>query len=137
MANKTNNPDGRPRRALEEIIKNEDPKWFTKAMKMAAKGCSLEEIYVYLGVSKSTMTYLRERDPEVQELVECWKLYAEAWFNKKGRVNLDNKEFSYQGFSLFMNNKFGWGKKDSVDINASGDDTPTININFVKTKTDD
>ncbi len=115
------------RRTLGEIVRDRD--WIKTSFEKAKAGGSLQEIFVAIGVSKSTMKYLAGRDTEVAELIEYWELLAEAKMHEEGRINLSNREFSYAGYKTMMENRFGWGSK--VDI-AVGESNSEVNLPVIE-----
>lgn len=113
------------KRDIKELVKlkyKAKNKWYEKGLDMSLSGASLTEICQEIGLAKSTLYHKRRTEPEFEEQVQSWLLAAEAWFNKTGRINLDNKSFSYQGFKMQMVNRFGWDdSRASIDITSGGE----------------
>lgn len=121
----------RDKRSIDDICKEHDPNWFDTALRLSQDGASIAEICVAIGISRNTLYYKmkhHDEDGKIKDMVDGWKLIAEAWFNKTGRVNLENKDFSYQGFSMFMKNRFNWNDgKQQIDI-TSGDEAISLPV---------
>jgi hypothetical protein len=54
-----------------------------------------------------------EEEEQFSETIKIGKLISEAWWNKTGRENLENKDFSFTGWYMNMKNRFGW--RDSIE----------------------
>lgn len=62
-----------------------------------------------------------EEEEEFSETIKSGKMISEAWWNKAGRINLRDKEFSYTGWYMNMKNRFGWRDKTEVKNEHSGE----------------
>jgi hypothetical protein len=108
---------GRPLITLKDLPEN----WEKDILELAKKGGSIVEIAVLLEISRDTFYALSERDEYFSDTVKKCKQLSEAWWVKKGRTELDNKDFSFTGWYMNMKNRFGWADKveQKTDIRAS------------------
>jgi hypothetical protein len=51
------------------------------------------------------------------------RLISNAWWNRQGRKNLQNKDFSFTGWYMNMKNRFNW--TDRNDTTTGGEKLPT------------
>jgi hypothetical protein len=87
------------------------------------EGASLEEIKAYLNISNNLHTRWMTEEPEYRETIKRGEELSKAWWHKKGRVNLENKDFSATLWYMNMKNRFGW--KDRQDVTTNDKDLPT------------
>lgn len=100
---------GRPRATL--------PEDYEKIMlDLAEQGASIVELSVALRINRDTFYEISKRDKAFSDIVKRCKELSEAWWEKSGRTNLMNKDFSYVGWYMNMKNRFGWRDKSEQDI---------------------
>ena len=101
-----------------------DPSKLEEVLNLMAEGGSLAEVCALLGISEETLNQWRKGDgkyykPELSETIKKGIGLSKSWWEKNGRVNLENKNFSYTGWYMNMKNRFGWA--DKTDITSKGE----------------
>ena len=73
--------------------------------------------------------WLKEEE-KFSETIKLGKLRSQAWWERNGRQNLENKEFSYTGWYMNMKNRFSndWREKQEIDHTTKGDKLNVINL---------
>jgi len=101
---------GRPLIGLNDLPEG----WENIILHLSKEGASIIELSVELGISRDTFYELSKRDEYFSDTVKRCKDESEAWWTRKGRKNLDNKDFSYTGWYMNMKNRFNWSDKQEV-----------------------
>jgi hypothetical protein len=112
---------GRPRIIITEAQRDQ-------MLELAKEGASIVELSVELGISRETFYDISDRDPLFSDTIKKCKQLSEAWWEKKGRTNLENKDFNYTGWYMNMKNRFGWKDKSEQSITHSGEVTFTNDV---------
>ena len=90
-----------------------------KLIEMMKEGASLKEVAAELGISRETLrnwgdekskTYCPDFSGTIKKGLEL----SEAWWERQGRVNLHNKDFSCVLWYMNMKNRFGWRDKQEI-----------------------
>jgi len=105
---------GRPLIGLSDLPEG----WEKIILNLSKEGASIIELSVELGISRDTFYELSKRDEYFSDTVKRCKDESEAWWTRKGRKNLDNKDFSYTGWYMNMKNRFNWSDKQEVKLDT-------------------
>jgi len=110
---------GRPQKDLSELPTG----WHDYVLTEMEQGASLQEIKAYFGISNDLHARWMKDEEEYSETIKRGIELSEAWWMKKGRVNLENKDFSATLWYMNMKNRFAW--KDRQDVTTNDKDLPT------------
>ncbi len=94
---------GRPTKYKEEFCE--------RVPEIMRDGASIEEVAVELGVALSTLYLWREKHPEFSEAIKRGEAVSRAWWIKRGRINLENRDFNSTLWYMNMKNRHGWADK--------------------------
>lgn len=125
---------GAPKKDLSELPEG----WYEDILELYKEGASNVEvkalIYTWLGSFSNDLwdRWIKE-ESQFSETIKMGKVISEAWWAKKGRLQLENKEFSYTGWYMNMKNRFGWADKKEVDHTTKGEVIKgnTINLSAI------
>lgn len=93
-----------------------DPSMCEIAIELMREGASRTEVAAELGMgSRDTIPKYCEKYPEFDSAIKKGKLLSQSWWEKKGRKNVDNKEFNSTLWYMNMKNRFKWRDKHDVD----------------------
>lgn len=122
-------PIGRPKLKLEDLPQN----WQSELPAMGEQGCSDVELRNYLnGICHETWERLIKEEPQFSETVKIARLKCQVFWEKQGRINLSDKDFSPTLWYMNMKNRFGWS--DKKEIKQTGT-PPNIQLNVIPNKT--
>lgn len=119
---------GRPIIELKDLPEG----WEQTILELSSEGASIIELAVELGISRDTFYELSKRDNTFSDTVKKCKDLSEAWWTRKGRKNLENKDFNYTGWYMNMKNRFNWADKQEVDHTTKGESINPTPIQFTK-----
>ena len=89
--------------------------WEQIVFDIASQGGSEVEVRVALNCMSDDLWYrFMDEEPYFSGTIKKARLMCQNWWEKNGRLNLENKEFSYTGWYMNMKNRFGWADKQEV-----------------------
>ena len=132
MGNK--NKGGRPKEGIDTLPE----KWYIDVLDLYKIGGSDSEVWAMIYAWRGSFSndlwerWMKE-EPEFSETIKGGRKLSEAWWQRNGRTNLQNKEFSYTGWYMQMKNRFGWTDRNQTDLTTKGEsvnkDTQIVFVN--------
>jgi hypothetical protein len=118
---------GRPKEDLSSLPDN----WHEEVLELYSEGAADVEIKALIYEWRGTFScdlwnrWMKEND-EFSITIKKGRMLSESWWNKSGRKNLKEKDFSYTGWYMNMKNRFGW--RDKQETTLQGGDKPIETI---------
>ena len=81
---------------------------------MMREGASQIEVMAEIDITEDTFYRWKKENEEFSESVARGKLLSQAWWERMGRVNLENTKFNYRGWYMNMKNRFQWTDKTDM-----------------------
>ena len=93
--------------------------WKETVIDLYSRGASDVEVKAWIwkmrgSFSNDLFDRWMKDEPEFSETIKVGRMISEAWYNKVGRENLQNKDFNFTGWYMQMKNRFGWRDKSDV-----------------------
>jgi hypothetical protein len=80
------------------------------------EGASVNEVAGMIGVAISTFMEWQKRYPEFAAAVQVGEVLSEGWWDRVARANLLNPKFNAVLYMMYRNNRHGWRRNDSVEV---------------------
>jgi hypothetical protein len=108
---------GRPKEDLSSLPDN----WHEEVLELYSEGAADVEIkaliYEWRGTFSCDLWNRWMKDYEEFSItIKRGRMLSESWWNKSGRKNLKDKDFSYTGWYMNMKNRFGWRDKQETTL---------------------
>lgn len=113
---------GRPKKTLNDLPEN----WKDGVLDLYKEGASDVEAMVFLNISDSTFRRMLKEEPKFSKTIKMGRKMCQSWWEREGRTNLRNKEFSAVLWYMNMKNRFGWRDKQETDITSGGKPIPIL-----------
>jgi len=94
-------------------------------VELMMEGASKTEVMAELGIWRETFYRWVNEKPEFSDTLKKGQQLSQAWWERNGRINLENKQFNYTGWYMNMKNRFDWS--DRNDIRQTGN----VSLNVV------
>ena len=118
---------GRPKDTLDCLPDN----WYKEILNLYKEGASDVEVKALIYQWKGSFSndlwdrWIKE-EPQFSETIKAGKFLSQAWWVKKGRKNLENKEFSFTGWYMNMKNRFKWTDRQETTLEGGEKPIQTI-----------
>lgn len=109
---KTRKTTGRPSKYKPEMC--------DQVIELMKEGASLVEVAAELGICKDTVHEWKKTNDEFSDSIKRGVQLSAAWWERKGRTSLENRDFSATLWYMNMKNRFGW--KDKQENQHTGKD---------------
>lgn len=110
----------RPKKTLKDLPKD----WKKRVMNLKKEGGSDVEVRAELGISQDLWERFIKEIEEFSLTIKKGNDLCEAWWESKGRKNLDNRQFNAVLWYMNMKNRFGWRDKSEIahsgEVNVGG-----------------
>lgn len=103
MDKKNKLPVGRPTKYRPEMCE--------RIIELMREGASQNEVAADLGISHDTIAEWKKSIPEFSESINIGTRLSEAWWERHGRKQLENRDFNSTLWYMNMKNRFGWRDK--------------------------
>lgn len=108
----------------------------TVVVEMMRDGASMAEVCAELDICFESFQSYRREYPEFAAAVSTGERLSQAWWERAGRTNLQNKEFSYTGWYMNMKNRFGWRDKQETELTGKDGGAIITRIELVAVDSD-
>jgi hypothetical protein len=102
---------GRPTKYKPEMCKT--------VVELMSEGASQYEVLATLGISEDTFYRWKKENEEFSESIKRGSQLSQAWWEKKGRISLDDRQFNSTLWYMNMKNRFKWADKQEVKNEGS------------------
>tara|TARA_R100000544_G_C2224097_1_gene59472 strand:+ start:53 stop:487 length:435 start_codon:yes stop_codon:yes gene_type:complete len=129
------NLGGRPKETFQDAKEKFPTDWFDLILELYSEGASDVEIKGLIwrwrgSFSNDLWDRWMKEEPEFSETIKQGRVFSNCWWEKKGRKNLENKDFSATLFYMNMKNRFGWADKLKQELHKT-------TLDITETMTDD
>ena len=124
--------EGRPKIGLEVLPEG----WEIQVIELYSEGGSDVEVKALIGtlrtdsdtISNSLWDRWLLEEPVFSQTIKKGRQLCNAWWERVGRKNLENKEFNYTGWYMNMKNRFKWADNHKTELTGEGGADITFTI---------
>lgn len=128
---------GRPKKTVNDLPSN----WREMILHIGHEGGLLVHVQTALGISRDTMSRMRNEEPEFAEVMEEYLQLSEKWWVDKAIESFEtnkSKMFNQHLWSFIVRNRFPyhWKEKTEMDITSNGEqiNAQPIQIEILKSQ---
>lgn len=131
MSENVKDVGGRPKKGLD-LLPND---WEDRVIELYSEGASNVEVKAYLhtvlGTFSDSLWFRWMKEEELfSSTIKRGLALSKAWWERKGRISLDNPKFQTGLYQINMRNRFGWDEKKE---NEKENTRKNINVNVYTT----
>lgn len=105
----------------------------TVIIKLMKNGASKTEVAAELGINRDTLYDWCDKFSDFSDTIKRGETLSQAWWERAGRTNLTNKEFSYTGWYMNMKNRFSRSDKQAnYNVVTSDQDSSRETLDSVR-----
>jgi len=97
---------GRPTKYKKEMCET--------VLELMKEGASQQEVLAVLDISNDTFYRWKKENEEFSETIKRGIQLSQAWWERKGRISLDDRQFNSTLWYMNMKNRFKWADKQEV-----------------------
>ncbi len=97
---------GRPTKYKKEMCET--------VIELMKEGASQQEVLAVLDISNDTFYRWKKENEEFSETIKRGIQLSQAWWERKGRISLDDRQFNSTLWYMNMKNRFKWADKQEV-----------------------
>ena len=107
-----------------------DPSKNQSVIDLMSEGASIVEVAAMLDVSRSTLYEWISQYDDFSDTIKKGQELCQAWWEKQGRKNLDNRDFNPTLWFMNVKNRFkdDWRDKQEHDHTTNGEKINIINL---------
>ena len=90
------------------------PEMCETVIELMKEGASQYEVLATLGISEDTFYRWKKENEEFSESIKRGSQLSQAWWEKEGRISLDDRQFNSTLWYMNMKNRFKWADKQEV-----------------------
>ena len=103
------------------------PEMCKTVIDLMKEGASQQEVLATLDISNDTFYRWKKENAEFSETIKRGIQLSQAWWEKKGRISLDDRQFNSTLWYMNMKNRFSWADKKEIKEEVKKEVT-TFNI---------
>lgn len=90
------------------------PEMCETVIELMKEGASQQEVLAVLDISNDTFYRWKKENEEFSETIKRGIQLSQAWWERKGRISLDDRQFNSTLWYMNMKNRFKWADKQEV-----------------------